>query len=460
MRLAVLAYPLLLSSCVDPNTFDGNADTDDPTGGTAGDGTMTSAGSTMSTGPTGMDTTATATDTTPSTTSPSTTDPTTGGDPVCGDAVVEGDEVCDDGINDGSYGGCAEDCLSFGPLCGDNNVDADDGETCDDGNEMQGDGCNNDCLESGRELWIETYDGGGEDNYARTVQVSDDGIAIVNANVGNAAPPHTTRLQWHDIADGSVLDSTEYSLGSVGAQHTVDDHYAILRVQSLYFYDENHVEQGNYSPVDGYDVTADLSSDLSDGTVYLASADLTTGMVKRIESDANVDWVEDVNDGACQKVVAVQGGGGVLALCDGEMIRYSTAGVEQFSRGAFSVDDYDIRADGTYAELEAGSRLTARNADGSEDWTMNVGQNKDLDGSMFVAVDEDGSVVVTGRRAGELFVHKVLPDGTPSWATVSDDALGNTPWDVDIGPDGTIVVVGEQAQAGGNDDVWVGAFAP
>ncbi len=40
------------------------------------------------------------------------------------------------------------------PRCGDGNTDAD--EDCDDANEVDGDGCNNDCLESGSVLWVET----------------------------------------------------------------------------------------------------------------------------------------------------------------------------------------------------------------------------------------------------------------------------------------------------------------
>jgi fibro-slime domain-containing protein len=48
----------------------------------------------------------------------------------CGDGVVTGDEVCDDGKNDGSYGGCNPDCTR-GPYCGDGQVDTADGEECD-----------------------------------------------------------------------------------------------------------------------------------------------------------------------------------------------------------------------------------------------------------------------------------------------------------------------------------------
>jgi fibro-slime domain-containing protein len=49
----------------------------------------------------------------------------------CGDGIVAGDEVCDDGVNDGSYGGCTHECL-YGPYCGDG-VGQSPEEECDDG---------------------------------------------------------------------------------------------------------------------------------------------------------------------------------------------------------------------------------------------------------------------------------------------------------------------------------------
>lgn len=49
----------------------------------------------------------------------------------CGDGVVTGDELCDDGKNDGAYGGCAPGCTHRGPYCGDGKVDSQDGEECD-----------------------------------------------------------------------------------------------------------------------------------------------------------------------------------------------------------------------------------------------------------------------------------------------------------------------------------------
>ncbi|MBL90513.1 MAG: hypothetical protein CMH56_01700 [Myxococcales bacterium] len=71
--------------------------------------------------------------------------------PQCGDGVIEGDEVCDDGtaLNNGNYGGCNSDCTQAA-YCGDGILDEAD-ETCDDGtesNDGQYGGCNSDCTQA------------------------------------------------------------------------------------------------------------------------------------------------------------------------------------------------------------------------------------------------------------------------------------------------------------------------
>ena len=50
---------------------------------------------------------------------------------VCGDGIKTPDEACDDGVNDGSYGGCTFDCKK-GPRCGDGLLQSPP-EDCDDG---------------------------------------------------------------------------------------------------------------------------------------------------------------------------------------------------------------------------------------------------------------------------------------------------------------------------------------
>ena len=60
---------------------------------------------------------------------------------VCGNGILEEGEECDDG-NTVNGDGCQADCML--PACGDNIVDA--GEQCDDGNTVNGDGCQADCM--------------------------------------------------------------------------------------------------------------------------------------------------------------------------------------------------------------------------------------------------------------------------------------------------------------------------
>ena len=64
--------------------------------------------------------------------------------PYCGDGVVQVQEECDDAKLEGLYGGCATGCV-LGPRCGDKVVQKDAGESCDDGNHKNLDGCSATC---------------------------------------------------------------------------------------------------------------------------------------------------------------------------------------------------------------------------------------------------------------------------------------------------------------------------
>lgn len=69
---------------------------------------------------------------------------------ICGNAIVDGSEACDDGVvlNDGVYSSttagrrCSPNCRTFGPYCGDSILQAYYTEECDDGNNSGGDRCN------------------------------------------------------------------------------------------------------------------------------------------------------------------------------------------------------------------------------------------------------------------------------------------------------------------------------
>ena len=65
-------------------------------------------------------------------------------EPTCGDGVVVLGEQCDDGVNDGGYGECAEDCV-LAEFCGDGIVQ-EEHEDCDDGNFFDNDECPSSCI--------------------------------------------------------------------------------------------------------------------------------------------------------------------------------------------------------------------------------------------------------------------------------------------------------------------------
>ncbi|TKJ18851.1 MAG: hypothetical protein CEE43_17135 [Promethearchaeota archaeon Loki_b32] len=64
---------------------------------------------------------------------------------VCGNGILEIEEVCDHGVDNGQYGYCKADCSGLGIRCGDGIVQSEHGEECDDGNTSSGDGCDSSC---------------------------------------------------------------------------------------------------------------------------------------------------------------------------------------------------------------------------------------------------------------------------------------------------------------------------
>jgi cysteine-rich repeat protein len=128
---------------VGSSTTDIGSSTTAVTSGTTGGETTTAGSDATSASATTAEPTGGVTTTDASTTDVSTTGSSSTGADLCGNSVVDANEACDDGVNDGAYGGCAVDCSALGPFCGNTVVDGP--EACDDGNQVDDDECTNAC---------------------------------------------------------------------------------------------------------------------------------------------------------------------------------------------------------------------------------------------------------------------------------------------------------------------------
>ena len=79
----------------------------------------------------------------------------------------------------------------------------DDGEECDDGNDVNGDGCNVDCVESGSVVWQSLFEGG--DMEATALAVNEDGEVMVLGN--SRASDDVFYADWRRLfaSDGEVV---------------------------------------------------------------------------------------------------------------------------------------------------------------------------------------------------------------------------------------------------------------
>jgi cysteine-rich repeat protein len=111
---------------------------------------------------------------------------------VCGDGKLEGDELCDDGARNSTYGHCNASCDGKHLYCGDGRLDGP--EECDDANRRNHDGCSSKCVVVPDEL-----DGG----------VTGEGPA---SRVG-AVPPGTRR----PVVPGMVGTMTASVTGQAGS---------------------------------------------------------------------------------------------------------------------------------------------------------------------------------------------------------------------------------------------------
>ncbi len=456
-HLTLLLGTLLAPGCYTPH--DVVVDSNDDSGGSEADSSSGSATSSpTTTAPTSTDATTTDSTTNPSTTA--TTDDTetgettsadsTDGEPVCGDGMVEGDEVCDDGVNDGSYGGCEADCTALGPHCGDGVEQGD--EVCDDGDEVNGDGCNIDCVFSGSAIWTQNFGDGPA--YALGLD-DDDGVLVAYAG---------TEYQYIDV-DGALGWEASYSLpgGTTTLAQSVDYHedqawmaagQANTDAQGYNIWWRPYSDAGspgNSTTYDNPTHSSDFMGQLkfnADGQFYVFAysnrSDLGQGYdvwLRKFDVDGDEMWTRDFDGGAGDNASAIAVGS------DGYLVVAGSTEVDGEGRNAW---------------------LRKYSPEGSVEWTRtSAGAGTSADWIEGVAIAADLSIAVIGNQSDDIWVRKYNEDGDVEWTDVYDG-----PGDVDsvcnqfcffydsgqavaFDSTGALVAVGGQMTSDTGGDTWV-----
>lgn len=362
----------------------------------------------------------------------------TTGSPVCGDAVVNGDEVCDDGVNDGSYGGCLADCSELGPHCGDAIQQAD--EACDDGDQTNGNGCNIDCIVSGTVLWSRIVDGPAHVlDFGNAVAIDDDdaiyAVGSIDQTTGwirrydaegtedwtqtfvgpNSARPAPRAAAWGGAPE----------LHIVGTQHTDAD-----PTETAWFrrFTSDDMSDGsfNWNNPAGEDHRAVGIAVNDDGQTFVFGdtyrPDLGQGWnlwLRKLDADGGEMWTQSYDTGDSDYA------GGVAVDGEGNVIAAGWVGTATESDNVW---------------------LRKYSTEGGTLWTRSYNDPGDCSDQAFgVAVDVDDSVVIAGTTCGDIFVRKYGSDGSVEWHD-TDDGGGPLEWGASIRTDAqkAIVVVGTQ----------------
>ncbi len=402
------------------------------------------------------------------------------------------------------------------PYCGDGLVDAP--ELCDDGNDVDGDGCNVDCVLSGQLLWSTSYGG--------ALGLVDEGLGCDVDGTGSIYVAGLTALSAADeelwvrkyAAAGEPLWTQSYA----GSAKLKDQARAVVVDAAELVYSAglaNVLMQGNNVVVrkyaaDGMPVWTKsydggvMLGDVASAAVLTKAGDLLVGGATGVVNAGNDTWLRKFSPAGATLWTRSHAGAGkgndetnALAVTDdgaafyaagtetvaGEgrnlwLGKYDIDGNLLWSRlynGAASKDDFLHAAvamtDGgvvvcgyeTAVGIPWSSFLRRYDADGLIVWTE-VDPGPDELGALCYGLDlaSNGDLLLAGATiAGttrEPRLRRVAPDGTPLWSTVvvGAGAGASQARCVRQAPDGTVVAVGGQDEGTDGRDVWVARFAP
>jgi len=331
----------------------------------------------------------------------------------CGDdgpaAGTETENEASTGATAGNTGDSADSTGDPNDPCG--NGVRDGFEACDDGNRVNGDGCNADCTPSGQLRWAVTFDGMAGVDCAEGVAADSQGNVI-------AAGFTTTAMAGEDLWIRKLgLDGNPLWTGG-GDEAFGDDRYrgvAVAADDSIYAVGFVTAE----SPLEGRNV-----------------------LVRKLDADGNEQWVQTYNNPSDQSDDQAYA---VVATADG--------GVAVAGEEVLSPMDSDVW-------------VRKYDADGVEEWTVTYGGAEGaLDSGRGIAELPAGDLVVSGWETQAdggraIWVRRLSPTGMEVWtqtfnAGAPNGNIGNA---VAARSDDAVVAAGSQRIGTADPDVWASGY--
>ncbi|HWB77455.1 MAG TPA: hypothetical protein VG755_20955 [Nannocystaceae bacterium] len=369
------------------------------------------------------------------TTNPSTSDPS---DPTTTNPSDPSDPTMASGTDESSSSDTAVDESSTTDAtasCG--NMVVDDGEDCDDGNDVDGDGCNVDCVESGSVRWelVQGTDAGGND-CARDVSINAAGQVAIGGEAQSAD------LETYDVLALSI-DPT----GTVGWEMVYDS--------------ASDTESGGGQTDRGYGVAIEDDGEvIVSGHEYL---DVEHVWVRKLDANGAELWTRtgaDTDDGRGYGValgdngdVFVVGTHGLYAF----VTKYNTNGLEFWTEErkgsdgcngcdnlfrARAYDDGGIVAGGSYDNMNGDAAVVRMDADGNDVWS-DIVDSMDMYSDYVIAVGANGASTLVGIQLADndhADLHSYDADGNVEW-TLADPFVDAQLVDVEGMPDGGFVAL-------------------
>ncbi len=350
---------------------------------------------------------------------------------ACGDPAAEGNPTPDEGSTggpvDGDTGGSTappsvdssttEDPGTAGvttqpePVCGNGILESI--EECDDGNRVDGDGCDGDCMSNlDTNIWQTTH--GGDAMVAEAGQgiaVDSVGNIVVGGYEVDAVGNPNMWLAKYD-PDGAQI--WEMSLDPSGG---MDDRIYGVAI----------------GPADAIVAVGDVDVAPTSSDVWVAMFDPNGAPLW----NTSIDGPTGADDG----------GRGVATDTDGNVV------VTGYLRTGANDNDIFV------------SKFSAA---GAPMWSDTVAGPSGLDDrGQGVGTDTDGNVVVAGFVGDEPFdrdvwLRKYDPDGGELWTTTWDspNGLDDAGFGLAVAADGSLAVTGMTPVVADNQDVWLGRFDP